>query len=327
MAVFACAGRRIARILHVMGGSAAEAPTSPDTPPVPLSAESTGGALPADRRVDGVVSAEAVPPPSGPAPPPFVPQAPVPPGQPPPWPGKPPQQAPRAASVHAVPDVSPGSVRASDADRAEAVDALREEFAAGRLSHQTFLFRMNAAMEARHVQDLPPLLADLPPAPPARTGVLGRVQRTLRRWTGRQADLDGTVDPASAASSQGAARRMTSALRLPPAAASRPGVPPSPLPFPRTNEGFYTIGRDPRNDLSIEDMSVSRIHARLERSPSGWLLKDLSSTNGTRVNGWRVRGQVAVRAGDVVRFGDIEFVLTEDTGNGQRAERPQVPTH
>jgi pSer/pThr/pTyr-binding forkhead associated (FHA) protein len=79
--------------------------------------------------------------------------------------------------------------------------------------------------------------------------------------------------------------------------------------------------------MSIEDMSVSRIHARLERSPSGWLLKDLSSTNGTRVNGWRVRGQVAVRAGDVVRFGDIEFVLTEDTGNGQQAERPHVPTH
>lgn len=244
-----------------------------------------------------------------------VPPAPVPPGQPSPWPGGLPSQAP------------PGSVRASDADRAGTVDALREEFAAGRLSHQTFLFRMNAAMEARHVHDLPPLLADLPPAPPFRPGVLGRVQQALRRWTGRLAGPDGTVDPASAAASRSAARRLTSALRLPPTAPSRPGVPPSALPFPRTNEGFYTIGRDPRNDMSIEDMSVSRIHARLERSPSGWLLKDLSSTNGTRVNGWRVRGQVTVRAGDVVRFGDIEFVLTEDDGNGQQAERPHVPTH
>jgi hypothetical protein len=218
-------------------------------------------------------------------------------------------------------------VRASDADRAETVEALREEFAAGRLSHQTFLFRMNVAMEARHVHDLPPLLADLPPAPSSRAGVLGRIHQTLRRWTGRPADPDGTVDPGCAAAPQSAARRLTSALRLPPTAESRAGRPPSPLPFPRTNEGFYTIGRDPRNDMSIEDMSVSRIHARLERCSSGWLLKDLSSTNGTRVNGWRVRGQVTVRAGDVVRFGDIEFVLTEDTGNGQRAERPQVPTH
>ena len=59
-------------------------------------------------------------------------------------------------------------------------------------------------------------------------------------------------------------------------------------------------------------MTVSRIHARLERTPEGWVLKDLSSTNGTRVNGWRVRGQVTVRSGDVVRFGDVEYYLTPD---------------
>ena len=219
------------------------------------------------------------------------------------------------------------AVRASDADRAETVDALREEFAAGRLSHQTFLYRMNAAMEARHVDDLPPLLADLPPAPPPRPGVLGRIHTRLRSLTRRPGGPDGTVDPASAGAAPGVARRLTSALRLPPTAQARRGVPPSPLPFPRTNEGFYTIGRDPRNDMSVQDMSVSRIHARLERSASGWLLKDLSSTNGTRVNGWRLRGQVAVRAGDVVRFGDIEFVLTEDSGNGQQEERPHLSTH
>jgi pSer/pThr/pTyr-binding forkhead associated (FHA) protein len=44
------------------------------------------------------------------------------------------------------------------------------------------------------------------------------------------------------------------------------------------------------------------------------VLKDLSSTNGTRVNGWRVRGQVTVRAGDVIRFGDVEYALTQDQG-------------
>jgi hypothetical protein len=218
-------------------------------------------------------------------------------------------------------------LRASDADRSETVDALREEFAAGRLSQQTFLFRMNAAMEARHVHDLPPLLADLPPAAPSRPGVVGRLQRFLRRWAGRPAEPDATMQEASAAGGQGSARRLTSALRLPTGAAGRPATPPCPLLFPRAPEGFFTIGRDSRNDLAIEDMSVSRIHARLERSPSGWLLKDLSSTNGTRVNGWRVRGQVAVRAGDVVRFGDTEFVLSTDTGNEQDAERPPAPTH
>jgi hypothetical protein len=200
-----------------------------------------------------------------------------------------------------VPAVPPErAVRASDADRAEAVDALREEFAAGRLSHQTFLYRMHTAMEARHVSELPPLFADLPAVPPRR-GLLGRLRGSLGRRGGGPDDAAGP----------GPARRLTSIIRLP--MGQRPaGVPPRPLPFPRTVEGFYTIGRDARCDLAIEDMTVSRIHARLERTADGWLLKDLSSTNGTRVNGWRVRGQVTVRAGDIVRFGDVQYVLTAD---------------
>ncbi|HTB55966.1 MAG TPA: FHA domain-containing protein, partial [Trebonia sp.] len=62
-------------------------------------------------------------------------------------------------------------------------------------------------------------------------------------------------------------------------------------------------------DLAIADMTVSRVHARLERGAAGWLLTDLGSTNGTRVNGWRVRGPVPVRAGDVVSFGDAQYSL------------------
>jgi pSer/pThr/pTyr-binding forkhead associated (FHA) protein len=55
---------------------------------------------------------------------------------------------------------------------------------------------------------------------------------------------------------------------------------------------------------------VSRRHARLEREETaGWLLTDLGSRNGTRVNGWRVRDSVQVRPGDLVRFGDVVYVL------------------
>ena len=291
-----------------MGGSAAEAPTSPDTPPRPLDAAAPG-AIPA-----GAVQE-----------------------------GAPGQRAPRPAAGPDVP-VSPGPppnrpLRASDADRSEIVGALREEYAAGRLSHDTFVFRMHAAMEAQHVTDLPPLLADLPPAPPPRPGVVGRVREAVRRLAGRggtpgggpaQAAPAGQA-PAAGAPARGvpdrapygqpqdggagasAVRRLTSAMRLHAAASPQPSVtPPPPLPFPRTTEGFFTIGRDARCDLAIEDMTVSRIHARLEQTPDGWLLKDLSSTNGTRVNGWKVRGQVGVRAGDVVRFGDVEYTLIEE---------------
>jgi hypothetical protein len=250
------------------------------------------------------------------------------------------QGAPRPAASAAVPGspgpLPPGALRASDADRSEIVGALREEYAAGRLSHDTFLFRMHAAMEARHVGDLPLLLADLPPVPPSRPGVLGRVRGAVRRLTGHGEAPGGGPAPAALAGQPlatgvpawgafdgapygqsqdsgagvSAVRRLTSAIRLHPAGGPQSSpLPPQPLPFPRTPEGFFTIGRDARCDLAIEDMTVSRIHARLEQTPEGWLLKDLSSTNGTRVNGWKVRGQVGVRAGDVVRFGDVVYTL------------------
>jgi len=206
-------------------------------------------------------------------------------------------------------------LRASDADRAEAVDALREEFVLGRLSHQTFLYRMNTALEARHVAELPPLLADLPPAPSPRPGLIGRLKGSFRHLAGRPAGAAPAGPAPANAAPDSPARRLTSVMRLP-GAAPRPSATPPPLRFPRTVAGFYTIGRDARCDLAIEDMTVSRIHARLELTAGGWILKDLSSTNGTRVNGWRVRGQVAVRAGDVVRFGDVEYTLAPDGDGG-----------
>jgi pSer/pThr/pTyr-binding forkhead associated (FHA) protein len=84
---------------------------------------------------------------------------------------------------------------------------------------------------------------------------------------------------------------------------------PMPLQFPRGSAGQFSIGRDADCDLAIADMTVSRLHAQLERTPDGWLLSDLESTNGTRVNGWRVRGKIPVRAGDVVSFGSLDVVF------------------
>jgi hypothetical protein len=167
-------------------------------------------------------------------------------------------------------------LRASDAERDEVVAKLKEEFAAGRLSKDTFLYRVNEVLNARHQEDLPPLVADLP-APRGRGSLIGRLRAAVPRW-----------------------------LR------SGAGG-PTPLQFPRGGN-FFSIGRDAGCDLAIADMTVSRMHARLERTADGWLLTDLASTNGTRVNGWRVRGQVQVRAGDLVRFGDAEYSLSAADG-------------
>ncbi|WP_300613687.1 DUF1707 and FHA domain-containing protein [Trebonia sp.] len=253
------------------------------------------------------------------------------------------------------PDAQPVSgVRASDAERDEVVARLTEEFAAGRLSQDTFLFRMSAVLQARHQADLPPLLADLPeaPAPSPEPGIGGAVARVPAGPApvpvtpvpalpepggppaGRPASLvsrlrsalprrissaafqhgDATVRPGDAAVAglppgSGPARRLTGGMERAPQTRR-----PLPLQFPRGDGTHFSIGRDANCDLAIADMTVSRVHARLERTEDGWLLTDLASTNGTRVNGWRVRGQVRVRAGDLVSFGNAEYSLSAADG-------------
>ena len=171
-------------------------------------------------------------------------------------------------------------MRASDAERDVVVARLTEGFAVGRLSHDTFMYRLSAVLKTRHRADLPALHADLPATPqePGRAAaLLGRLRAA---WPG--------------------APRRT--------APSRP-APPVPLAFPRGTGDSFSIGRAAECDLTIADMTVSRVHATLERTADGWLLTDLSSTNGTRVNGWRARGRVPVKAGDVVSFGNARYSL------------------
>ena len=233
-----------------------------------------------------------------------------------------------AAEAPTSPDAQPvPGLRASDAERDEVVGKLKEEFAAGRLSHDTFLFRMNAVLDARHQAELPPLVADLPaPAGPAvlqpgggAAGQADHRENPLVGWlraAWSRRPRSGASQAAVAGSGPrtpapgGVVRRLTAGM--PRAADVRL---PVPLQFPRGAGSFFSIGRDASCDLAIADMTVSRMHARLERTPDGWLLTDLASTNGTRVNGWRVRDQVAVRAGDLVSFGDAKYSLSAAEGS------------
>jgi pSer/pThr/pTyr-binding forkhead associated (FHA) protein len=73
----------------------------------------------------------------------------------------------------------------------------------------------------------------------------------------------------------------------------------------------FTIGRSPDSDLPLGDITVSWRHAELRRSGGAWVLTDLGSTNGTRVNGWRADSGFTVRAGDRVSFGRAAFVLAD----------------
>jgi predicted component of type VI protein secretion system len=82
-------------------------------------------------------------------------------------------------------------------------------------------------------------------------------------------------------------------------------LPEGPEAVHELTEEIVTIGRLPDNVVQIEDPSVSSHHAQLTLIGSDYHLKDLNSTNGTRVNGknfveWQLED------GDEVRFGKVE---------------------
>jgi pSer/pThr/pTyr-binding forkhead associated (FHA) protein len=76
--------------------------------------------------------------------------------------------------------------------------------------------------------------------------------------------------------------------------------------------GIKTIGRATRADFVVDAPLVSRLHCRLEANRDHIDVIDLSSTNGTFVNGKRVR-RARVASGDRVRVGRVELNV------GQRA--------
>jgi pSer/pThr/pTyr-binding forkhead associated (FHA) protein len=72
---------------------------------------------------------------------------------------------------------------------------------------------------------------------------------------------------------------------------------------------IVNIGRADYNDLIIPDESVSTSHAKLQRREGVWVLVDLESTNGTFVDGERIKADTPIAPGTMVRFGDIQLVF------------------
>lgn len=88
------------------------------------------------------------------------------------------------------------------------------------------------------------------------------------------------------------------------------------------------IGRADYNDISLPDSSVSASHAKLQLREGIWMLADLGSTNGTRVDGDPVKGETPLSPGSTVRFGEIAVSFEpRDTGvaKGSGTRVLQVP--
>jgi len=68
-----------------------------------------------------------------------------------------------------------------------------------------------------------------------------------------------------------------------------------------------TVGRGEGADIVLADPAVSAEHARVDRVGRAWVLTDLGSTNGTRVNDAPIHGRVPLTEGDVLCLGTVRL--------------------
>ncbi|MCA9123166.1 MAG: sigma 54-interacting transcriptional regulator [Planctomycetaceae bacterium] len=93
-----------------------------------------------------------------------------------------------------------------------------------------------------------------------------------------------------------------------------------------------TIGREPSNRIILREEKCSRRQCELSYDDRYWMIRDLNSRNGTRVNGERIVERVPIHEGDVIRIGGLELMFTTDIsrpldqpagGTGTDADRPR----
>lgn len=74
-------------------------------------------------------------------------------------------------------------------------------------------------------------------------------------------------------------------------------------------DGINRIGRREENNWVLADGSVSGTHCEIEMNPAGFLLRDLGSTNGTKVNDVPVKEKFIYRD-DVIYIGEVPVTIT-----------------
>jgi hypothetical protein len=110
--------------------------------------------------------------------------------------------------------------------------------------------------------------------------------------------------PAEAPETQTPAPLLTavpSAFDRPPAVLSLPNGQRIEL-----HEGHYVLGRHLENDIVLNDTNVSRKHSEFVCAADEVVVRDLGSTNGTKVNGVLITGEQLLQHGDVINFGTAQ---------------------
>ncbi len=92
------------------------------------------------------------------------------------------------------------------------------------------------------------------------------------------------------------------------------------------NGDELVIGRSADNPVAIPDTSVSRKHALVRKTDSGWAVSDLGSGNGTTLNGEALADETPLNDGDVIVIGDTELVYSGPGGAPAAAAEAEAPS-
>ncbi|MSY86081.1 MAG: FHA domain-containing protein [Actinobacteria bacterium] len=184
--------------------------------------------------------------------------------------------------------------RVSDAERDAAVRLLGDALADGRISTDTFIRRMDRTFASRDESSLDDVVADLvdvqpPPRPLVGARAIRRSPRALRAPRARRV----SAQPAGLLSVQ----------------------------LPSAAQPVLDIGRSSWSEVCLGDPTVSSSHATLVLLRGGWVVVDRNATNGTFVNGRRVRGSARVRPGDVLMVGTTTLTLLASSQDGPSLRR------
>ena len=83
----------------------------------------------------------------------------------------------------------------------------------------------------------------------------------------------------------------------------------------RINTSVVTIGRRETNDIVIDDMRISRVHAQIRHVSDGYMIFDAGSTGGTFINSTRITQQL-LKTGDVISLGGYRFIFLQENTKG-----------
>jgi Nif-specific regulatory protein len=86
----------------------------------------------------------------------------------------------------------------------------------------------------------------------------------------------------------------------------------------------FRLGRNRTNDVVLHDQHASRWHAEISFEGGNWILRDLGTTNGTKINGGRISSAVYLKHGEVIGIGEVRlrFALLDPLEAGDSSPTP-----